>query len=87
MNGFATTPPVRESFDADTIDGKRIQKIKLVYGEDGTAEDVTRFVGLHVTDFTLHEILGQLLMEIRLTNLLLNRSIGEDLTIEDLDDI
>lgn len=87
MNGFGSTPPVRENLAADTISDRRFQKVKLVYGEDGTAEDITRLNGLNVTDFTNHEILERLLIEQRLTNMLLNRLTSGDLSIDDLEDL
>ena len=86
MAGPGTSPPVRETFTADTIDGLLHQRVKISVGAEGEATDLSLFAPMPSSDLVLHFILEEILLESRLTNLYLSRLVSEELTIGDIED-
>lgn len=86
MGGYAPGPVPKIPIAFDTIGGEEFQKVKIVVGEDGEAEDTTLEAGLKVTNFSTEGLLVIMIREQQLTNLLLNRLTGGDLTTEDLEE-
>lgn len=87
MADDVTLPGFEKVVATDEIGKRHFQKVKIVIGEDGTADDLTSEVGLKTrSDFT-EVLLVELIQQSRLTNLFLSRLVGEDLKPEDLEDL